>query len=138
MYRCFSRHTQMNATRFPTLRLMREYAHLSKLAGPIIEAPLRGGAVGEVCDVRRNWSEKQSVARAQVVGFREDVAVLSLIGHAAGLSREALLVPTGASLTVPIGPAMLGAVVDPSGSIVERLVEPLDGPDKNFKLDGGA
>ena len=105
----------------PALRLMREFAHPLNLAGPIIEAPLPDVMIGEICEIRRHWNTMETVARAQVVGFREDVAILSLIGLSKGLSRQALLMPTGASLTVPIGAGLLGAVVDPSGSITERF-----------------
>ncbi|WP_255419151.1 type III secretion system ATPase SctN [Glaciimonas sp. PCH181] len=111
------------------------YAHPLNLAGPIIEAPLPGVAIGEICDIRRNWSDRKIVARAQVVGFRQDVAILSLIGQSKGLSRQALLMPTGASLTVEIGPAMLGAVIDPSGNVMERFCNQAEGVAETLTLD---
>ena len=115
--------------------LVRHYAHPLTLAGPMIEAPLPGVAIGEVCEIRRHWSDRESIARAQVVGFRQDVAVLSLIGQSKGLSREAVLMPTGASLTVAVGPAMLGAVIDPSGNVVERFSDRAEGADETVTLD---
>lgn len=87
----------------------------------MIEAPLPGVAIGEICELRRNWQERAVIAKAQVVGFRQDVAVLSLMGEARGLSREAVLMPTGAPLTVEIGAQMLGAAIDPAGAVVERF-----------------
>jgi FliI/YscN family ATPase len=117
------------------LRLTRHYAHPLNLAGPIIEAPLPDVAIGEVCDIRRDWSDREPVARAQVVGFRQDVAVLSLIGQSKGLSRQAVLMPTGASLSVEIGPSMLGAVVDPLGNVVERFSNPAEGAGERVALD---
>lgn len=119
----------------PSLKLTRHCAHPLNLSGPIIEAPLPDVAVGEICEIRRNWSDRETVARAQVVGFRQDAAILSLIGQSKGLSRQALLLPTGASLTVAIGPAMLGAVIDPSGNVVERFAEPIEGPEQVVTLD---
>lgn len=101
--------------------MLRRHAHPVRLNGAILEAPLTGVAVGELCEVRPHWSSREVVARAQVVGFRGDLAVLSLIGEARGLSRDAVLMATGGPLRVAIGPAMLGAVIDPSGQVVERF-----------------
>nr|WP_279337470.1 type III secretion system ATPase SctN [Solimicrobium silvestre] len=99
--------------------------HPHYLSGPIIEAPLRDVAVGEVCDVRRHWRDEDVVARAQVVGFRRDMAVLSLLGNPRGLSRESVLVPTGGALRICIDDSMLGAVLDSNGVHIARLAPAL-------------
>lgn len=108
-----------------SLRLLRQFVHPQYLSGPIIEAPLRDVVVGEVCDVRRHWRDEEVVARAQVVGFRRDMAVLSLLGNPQGLSRESVLVPTGGALTVSIDDSVLGAVLDSNGTHIARLAPPL-------------
>ena len=102
-------------------RLLRRLAYPQRLSGPILEAALPEVAIGELCDIRRSWQDREVVARAQVVGFQGERAVLSLIGNARGLSREALLQPTGRALAAWIGESALGAVLDPSGRIVERF-----------------
>ncbi|RXZ38333.1 FliI/YscN family ATPase [Oxalobacteraceae bacterium CAVE-383] len=104
-----------------SMRLLRRYARPVRLRGSVMEAPLPGVAIGEICELRRNWEAREVAARAQVIGFKQDVAVLSLMGEARGLSRDAVLAPTGAPLRAAIGPAMLGAAVDPSGAVVERF-----------------
>ncbi len=106
------------------LRLLCRQAMPSRLAGPIIEAALPGVKVGEICEIRRNWTSSEVIARAQVLGFHHERTVLSLIGTGRGLSREAVLHPTGAQLVVSISDAFLGAVVDPQGNITERLGQP--------------
>jgi type III secretion protein N (ATPase) len=106
------------------LRLLKQFVHPQSLSGPIIEAPLRDVAVGEVCDVRRHWRDAQVIARAQVVGFRREMAVLSLLGNPKGLSRESVLVPTGGALTVGLDDSVLGAVLDSNGLCVARLAPP--------------
>ncbi|KVP02860.1 type III secretion system ATPase SctN [Burkholderia ubonensis] len=102
-------------------RLLRRLAYLQRLSGPILEAALPGVAIGEVCEIRRSWRDCEVMARAQVVGLNHERAVLSLIGSARGLTREAVLQPTGRALSVRIGEEALGAVLDPTGQIVERL-----------------
>ena len=108
---------------FKPPRMLRHMACPRRLTGPILEAALPGVAIGEICNIRRNWKDAEIIARAQVVGLQREYAVLSLIGNALGLSREVVLQPTGRALSAWIGAATLGAVLDPSGAIVERFAE---------------
>ncbi|WP_175743432.1 type III secretion system ATPase SctN [Burkholderia ambifaria] len=102
-------------------RLLRRLAFPQRLSGPILEAALPGVAIGELCEIRRSLRDGEVMARAQVVGLNHERAVLSLIGSARGLTREAVLQPTGHALSAWIGEEALGAVLDPTGQIVERL-----------------
>ncbi|WP_380178183.1 type III secretion system ATPase SctN [Kalamiella sp. sgz302252] len=103
--------------------LLRQLAHPESLSGPIIEAILPEVKVGEICDIQQSWDRPETVARAQVLGFKGASTILSLIGSAQGLSREVVIKPTGAGLSVSVSDEMLGSVVDATGKIVERLVE---------------
>lgn len=102
-------------------RLERRAAHPLRLSGPLLEAALEDVVIGEVCDVRRHWCSPQVTARAQVIGFKPDAVLLSLLGDAKGLSRQSMIVPTGSTLRLMCSDALLGSVVDPQGQIVERL-----------------
>ncbi|WP_160105144.1 type III secretion system ATPase SctN [Pseudomonas izuensis] len=104
-----------------TGRLERTAAHPLRLSGPLIEAVLSNVVIGEICEVRRHWRLPEVAARAQVIGFKPDTVVLSLLGDAKGLSRESMIVPTGSTLQLTCSDALLGSVVDPQGTIVERL-----------------
>ncbi|SCW45379.1 MULTISPECIES: type III secretion system ATPase SctN [unclassified Pseudomonas] len=103
------------------VHLERRAAHPLRLSGPLIEAALSEVVVGEICEVRRHWRSPQVAARAQVIGFKPDAVLLSLLGEAKGLSRESMIVPTGSTLQLTCSDALLGSVVDPQGVIVERL-----------------
>lgn len=111
--------------------LERRAAHPLRLTGPLLEAALYDVVIGEVCEVRGDWRDTDVCARAQVIGFSPDAVLLSLLGDARGLSRESLIVPTGALLSLYCSTAMLGCVVDPQGNIVERLsgADAFDGRD---------
>ena len=102
-------------------RLERSAAHPMRLNGPLIEAALGNVVIGEICEVRRHWRLPDVAARAQVIGFKPDAVLLSLLGDAKGLSRESMLVPTGSTLQLTCSDALLGSVVDPRGVIVERF-----------------
>ncbi|SDD38723.1 ATP synthase in type III secretion protein N [Cupriavidus sp. YR651] len=101
--------------------LVARYARPSRLSGPIIEADLDDVFVGEICDVRAHWMREPVVAKAQVIGFRDGMAVLSLQGSPTGLSRNSLVMPTGGMLRVDIDDAMLGGVFDASGHCMSRM-----------------
>lgn len=103
------------------LRLERHAAHPLRLSGPLIEAALDNVVIGEVCEVRRHWRSPHVAARAQVIGFKPGAVLLSLLGDAKGLSRESMIVPTGSTLRLSCSDALLGSVVDPQGTVVERL-----------------
>jgi type III secretion protein N (ATPase) len=55
-----------------------------------------------------------------VVGFTEDVAILTPIGDLGGLSNVAEVLPSGEELRIAVGPGLLGRVINALG-------EPLDG-----------
>ncbi|HFP4786365.1 TPA: EscN/YscN/HrcN family type III secretion system ATPase, partial [Escherichia coli] len=102
------------------LRLLQRLAYPQRICGSVLEAALPDVAIGELCDIYRDWQDKQVMARAQVVGLYSDRTVLSLIGNAYGLTRKAVIRPTGHALSVRIGHFVLGAVLDSTGAVVER------------------
>lgn len=108
--------------------LLRHFAHPVKLQGPILEAPLANVFIGELCLLRASLEDRRVIGRAQVVGFREHLAILSLMGQSNGLSRQCVLMPTGQRLTVDMSTGLLGCILDASGHIQERMVpeEPVD------------
>ncbi len=67
------------------LQFLDQYVHPHKLLGTIVEAPLRDVFVGEICQIRRNWRDVEIISKAQVVGFRGDMAILCLIGNTKGI-----------------------------------------------------
>jgi len=109
--------------------LLCHYAHPVRLHGSIIEAPLPGVFIGELCLLRRSIGDMAVAGRAQVVGFNGEMAILSLMGQSTGVSRQWVLVPTGQRLSLDISPALLGTVLDAQGRVSQRLVSelPADG-----------
>lgn len=101
------------------LKLFKRRAHPRRIQGPIIEAPLEQVSIGELCQIRPAADSAAVIGRAQVVGFGRDTAILSTLGSTTGLSRQAVLVPTGERMTVDVSPMMLGTVLDSSGEITE-------------------
>lgn len=103
-------------------RLLRPYAHPVTLRGPVIEAPLQQVFVGELCLLRRSLTDLEIAGRALVVGFNQEMAVLSLMGASTGVSREWVVMPTGQRMSVELSSALLGTVLDAQGMVRQRLV----------------
>ncbi len=101
------------------LDLLERRAHPSCIRGPIIEAHLPGVSIGELCLIHASVERDEVVGRAQVVGFGRDVAILSTLGSTTGLSRRAVLVPTGEPFTIEVSPQILGTVIDSTGQRTE-------------------
>jgi ATP synthase in type III secretion protein N len=95
----------------------RVVGQVTKAIGPTIEATGLLARVGEVCEL--------SVGRAQpllaeVMGFSQGTALLAPMGSIDGLAARAAVMPTGHAAQCPVGPGLLGRVIDAMG-------EPIDG-----------
>lgn len=116
------------------LKLLNKYSYLHSINGSLIEAELDDVSVGEVCEIYASWQANERIARAQVVGFRNGKTLLNLIGSSVGLTRTAVLKPTGEQLTIQISDAFLGSVLNASGQIMERFVPDTPGERGNLRL----
>ena len=86
---------------------------VSHVIGTIIRAVVPAVKVGELC-MLRNPGEDFELA-AEVVGFVKDAALLTPIGDMHGISPTTEVIPTGRPHMVPVGPSLLGRVLDGMG-----------------------
>jgi len=91
---------------------------LQRAAGTLLRATGVRAEVGELCELRDPQSDKS--LHAEVVGFDGDALLLSPMGPMQGLSAGTQVLATGARHCVPVGPFLLGRVMDGMG------LEPLD------------
>lgn len=98
-------------------------AHPARIHGCLIEAPLKGVFIGEICFIERSISNPEIIAKAQVVGFKEGLTVLSLIGRIQGLTREVVIRPSGYPFVFPVGEHLAGKIFDAAGEEIGRLTE---------------
>jgi type III secretion protein N (ATPase) len=85
-----------------------------QVVGTIIKAYAPGTRIGELCALRNPWEEKEVLA--EVVGFARQMALLTPIGELEGVSSTTEVRPLGKIHRVPVGPAMLGRVLDGLGN----------------------
>jgi type III secretion protein N (ATPase) len=99
--------------RTPTLRLR---GRVTRLSGPVLEAAAAGLRLGEAVEIT---SRGRPPLAAEVVGLREDRAVLLPLGDPAGVGLDAELTGTGRPLAVRAGDALLGRVLDGLGRPID-------------------
>ncbi|MDI3507949.1 MAG: flagellum-specific synthase [Clostridiales bacterium] len=86
---------------------------VSRLTGLTIEADGPGVEIGRLC---RILSQEGSISTiAEVVGFREERILLMPLGNVKGIGPGSTVVAMNTSLTVPVGPGLLGRVLDGLG-----------------------
>ncbi|UTI64662.1 FliI/YscN family ATPase [Paraconexibacter antarcticus] len=101
--------------------LHRRRGRVTDLIGLIVEATGLEAEVGEVCLVRTGrqasgWTELP----AEVVGFRSGRTLLMPLGELHGIGPGDVVTATGRQVSGPVGPQLLGRVLDGLGA-------PLDG-----------
>ena len=86
--------------------------------GLVLESRGPGCSLGELCSVETTGS---GALDAQVIGFRDDRVLLMPFGDTQGISVGSRVRAAGVRRDVPVGPAMLGRVVDALGQPIDGL-----------------
>jgi flagellum-specific ATP synthase len=88
-----------------------------RVVGLLVESAGPAASVGEICEVRTGRGPALPV---EVVGFRDGRLLSVPLGETTGIRPGDRIVSTGSALTIPVGNALLGRVIDGLG-------RPLDG-----------
>jgi flagellum-specific ATP synthase len=98
---------------------IRRVGRISKVVGLVLESEGPKAPIGEVCVLRDNMNRE--VSRSEIVGFKDESRILSMVlGELESISPGMEITATGESLSVKVGDALLGRIVDGLG-------KPLDG-----------
>ncbi len=99
--------------------LARCHGRVSNLIGLIIEATGLQAEIGEVCLVGAD--RHREAVPAEVVGFREGRTLLMPLGELQGIGPGTKVLPTGDPFRVPVGPHLLGRIIDGLGAPLDGL-----------------
>ncbi|YBV93822.1 FliI/YscN family ATPase (plasmid) [Phyllobacteriaceae bacterium JZ32] len=94
------------------------HGRVRRITGIIVHATVPMVRIGELCHLRDPISGR--TVPAEVIGFDDEEAVLTPIGDLDGMSTQAEVIPMGYALQVPVGPGLLGCVLNPMGEILSR------------------
>lgn len=98
--------------------LVRPVGRVSRVVGTVVEARGLHGSVGDICWILSDTG-RPSVS-CEVVGFRDDSLLMMPFEDLHGVAPGQRVTTRGESLRIPVGPAVLGRVIDAFG-------RPLDG-----------
>lgn len=97
---------------------------VSQVIGLIVEATGLEVAVGEICLIET--LQQQEPIKAEVVGFKNSRTLLMPLGELTGIAPGCPVKATGQSFTIPIGPQLLGKVLDGLGQPMEKGIKLTD------------
>src|SRR5262245_12290284 len=89
-----------------------------RVVGLLVESIGPAASVGEICDVRTGRGLTLPV---EVVGFRDGRLLSVPLGETTGIRPGDRIVRSGCTLTVPVGHALLGRVIDGLGQPMDGL-----------------
>jgi FliI/YscN family ATPase len=95
--------------------LVRPLGKVAKVVGLALEATGVTAPVGELCRV----SARHGSLSAEVVGFRDGRLLLMPLGDLAGVEPGGEVLALGHPATVPVGPGLVGRVIDGLGRPVD-------------------
>ena len=95
---------------------MRVQGRVAQVVGLLAEVEGIPGRLGEMCLIERAGGEP---IEAEVVGFRGDRTLVMPLGELRGVQAGSLVDSQGGLLTVPVGPAVLGRVLDGLGRPID-------------------
>jgi len=97
---------------------VREVGRVTNLVGMIIEVGGLAAPIGSLCRIENGRNEPPVLS--EVVGFRDDTLLLMPYQDARGIAPGRPVTLVASQMTVPVGPQLLGRVIDGLG-------RPLDG-----------
>ena len=98
-----------------------------RVTGLVVESIGPRVRVGEVCELRNG--DGQTPLPLEVVGFRDGRVLSVPLGDTAGIRPGDRIVGRGGVLSMPVGPGLLGRVIDGLGRPIDGH-GPLDAPDR--------
>ena len=109
--------------RIRSCNTLRVWGKVTKIVGLVIEGYCPSSSVGTMCEVLP-LTGGDPIA-AEVVGFRDGLALLMPLGELRGLGPGSLIRVLRTSATMPVGDAMLGRVLDAMGQSIDGLPSPV-------------
>mgnify|MGYP001559293577 CR=1 FL=1 len=96
--------------------LIRSFGRITRVVGLMVESSGPSAKIGELCEVEL---EDKTRRPAEVVGFRDGKLMLMPIGEMHGISPGCGVFAMGSTLSIGVGPALLGRVIDGFGRPID-------------------
>ncbi len=99
----------------PTVKIR---GRVKEVIGTVVKAVAPEARIGDVVQIHKSDGE---IRLAEVVGFRDQLAVLMPLGSVDGIGPQAEITSTGEPFSITVGHGLLGRVVDGLGAPIDGL-----------------
>ncbi len=97
------------------------YGRVQSVIGLLVEASEVNAAVGELCFIYEGNHPQSRRIKAEVVGVKGDTSILMPMEATVGLKAGCLVERSSIPLTIQVGDALLGRVIDANGFPIDNL-----------------
>lgn len=105
----------------PNISTFKKFGKVTRVVGLMIESQGPDSSIGDVCKIHVNSPiNGHQIILAEVVGFKDEIVVLMPYSSLREISIGCLVEGTGKTLSVKVGPELIGKILDSMG-------EPYDG-----------
>jgi flagellum-specific ATP synthase len=105
-------------SRFHKLDMTKNYGHINRVIGLVIESIGPQVSIGELCLIKTD----QEDIKAEVVGFDDNKVLMMPIGEMDGIKPGARVVATEEKLKVKVGESLLGKILNGNGEVINGQV----------------
>ena len=106
------------AERLPEEKMWQVAGRVIEVVGTLVKAYVPNVEIGEICQMVD--PENGIIAEAEIVGFVDSAAILTVYGSLLGISTETKIIPTGKSQEIGVGEQLLGRVIDGFGKPLDK------------------
>jgi len=103
-------------------KTLRVWGKVTKIVGLVVEGYCPTASVGTMCEITP--LDGSEAVTAEVVGFRDGLALMMPLGELRGLGPGSLIRVLRTSATMHVGNELLGRVVDAMGNAIDDMPQP--------------
>ena len=107
--------------RLAKLDTLRSIGTIKRAVGLVIESQGPAVSVGELCYLEGRGDEVET--SLEVIGFRDSTVLLMPLGQMPAVRAGDCVAATGTSAQAPVGPKLLGRIINALGQPLEGLVQ---------------
>lgn len=109
----------------PNIKTFKKLGRVVRVVGLMIESQGPESSIGDVCHIHLNNTGKaDSIIKAEVVGFKEEIVILMPYTNIRDISSGCLVESLGKPLEIKVGMNLVGKVLDSMGNPIDNSILP--------------
>lgn len=109
----------------PNVKTFKKLGRVVRVVGLMIESQGPESSIGDVCHIHlNNTGNNDSIIKAEVVGFKEEIVILMPYTNIRDISSGCLVESLGKPLEIKVGMNLVGKVLDSMGNPIDNSILP--------------